>query len=69
MGTTVYQERTQGEQQVEQQIEQQLEGQKQPKLTFKDKVLRFTKVHKKRTSSDATMGVIITAGLFLISLV
>lgn len=73
MGATVYQERKQAEQQVEgqveEQVQEQVEEQKQPKLAFKDRVLQFTKAHKKRTSTDVTMGAIITAGLFLISLV
>jgi len=69
MGATVYQERKQAEQQAEQQVEEQAGEAKQPKLAFKDRVLQFTKAHKKRTSTDVTMGAIITAGLFLINLV
>ncbi|MFD1336557.1 hypothetical protein ACFQ4N_13430 [Oceanobacillus iheyensis] len=38
-------------------------------LTLKEWVLRTTKMHKKRTSMDTVMGLIITSVVFLLSLV
>lgn len=43
--------------------------QTQPKLTFKQWVLKSVKTQKKRTSMDSMMGLIITAIVFLITLV
>jgi hypothetical protein len=45
--------------------------QTQPRLTltFKQWVLKTVKGHKKRTSMDSRMGIIITVFLFLIALV
>ncbi|WP_173918608.1 hypothetical protein [Halobacillus sp. Marseille-Q1614] len=39
------------------------------KLTFSQWMLKTIKKHKKRTTTDATIGFIITAVLFLINLV
>ncbi|MBR3120564.1 hypothetical protein [Oceanobacillus profundus] len=41
----------------------------QSKLTFKQWVLKSVKTQKKRTSMDSMMGLIITAIVFLITLV
>lgn len=43
--------------------------QTQPRLTFKQWVLKTVKTHKKRTSMDSMMGLIITVVVFLIALV
>ncbi|UJL47177.1 hypothetical protein KFZ58_04465 [Virgibacillus sp. NKC19-16] len=43
--------------------------QTQPRLTFQEWVLKTVKIQKKRTSMDSVMGLIITAVVFLISLV
>jgi hypothetical protein len=43
--------------------------QTQPRLTFKQWVLITVKGHKKRTSMDSRMGLIITVLLFIIALV
>ncbi|GGF22147.1 hypothetical protein GCM10010954_21270 [Halobacillus andaensis] len=45
------------------------QSKKEPKLTFSQWVLKTIKRHKKRTTTDATLGLIITAALFLINLV
>ncbi|KZE37696.1 hypothetical protein AV656_09170 [Bhargavaea cecembensis] len=42
--------------------------QTQPTLTFKQWVLKAVKIQKKRTSRDSITGLIITAVLFLITL-
>ncbi|MCP3027616.1 hypothetical protein [Halobacillus sp. A5] len=42
---------------------------KEYKLSFSQWVLQTIKRHKKRTTTDATIGLIISAILFLISLV
>ncbi|WP_340002910.1 hypothetical protein [Oceanobacillus sp. FSL K6-0127] len=41
----------------------------QSKLTFKQWILKSVKTQKKRTSMDSMMGLIITAIVFLITLV
>ncbi|MFS0749483.1 hypothetical protein [Oceanobacillus sp. 1P07AA] len=41
----------------------------QSRLTFKEWVLKTVKMHKKRTSMDTVMGLIITTVVFLLSLV
>lgn len=53
---------------VDYQSQQQLE-QTEPRLIFKQRVLKTVKIHKKRTNMDSVMGLIITAVVFLISLV
>ncbi|WP_087974824.1 hypothetical protein [Oceanobacillus rekensis] len=70
MEATVQQQKQQVEQvgkQVRKQLEQQVE--QQVKLTFRQMVLRTIKQHKKRTSTDTTVGLIITSILCIIALV
>ncbi|WP_017795233.1 MULTISPECIES: hypothetical protein [Oceanobacillus] len=43
--------------------------QQQSRLSLKESVLRTVKMHKKRTSMDTVMGLIITSVVFLLSLV
>ncbi|WP_179298883.1 hypothetical protein [Evansella halocellulosilytica] len=41
----------------------------QSKLTFSQWMLRTIKKHKKRTNTDAVVGLVVSAALFLIALV
>ncbi|MBP2079971.1 hypothetical protein [Oceanobacillus polygoni] len=54
---------------LDHQKKQKAKQQTQPKLTFKQWVLKAVKTQKKRTNMDSMMGLIITAIVFLITLV
>ena len=68
MEATVQQQKQQVGNQVGKYVKKQ-EVEQQIKLTFRQMVLKTIKQHKKRTSADATVGLIITAILSIIALV
>ncbi|MFC7321528.1 hypothetical protein [Halobacillus campisalis] len=45
------------------------QAKKESKLTFSQWVLKTIKRHKKRTTADATLGLIVTAAIIVINLV